>query len=139
MDRADVSKATCGDGIGPWDGPAAERMMADLRWPEGPVCPFCGAGGPWPLRIESVRRRRLKCARCRRQFSVTKDTILEGSRLPLETWIAALMLICDRPAGISVAELGQALGISHRAARNICDRLRYARGRRPLGVLLSRR
>lgn len=115
----------------------AEEFLAELRWPKGLRCPTCGETRIYSLDVAGVRRRRYKCSACRRQFSVTKGTILEGSKLSLSDWVRAVRFVCDRPAGVSVAELQQHLGISRKAAQNAFDRLRYAMLRDPLKSLLG--
>ncbi|MCB2099822.1 MAG: transposase [Rhodobacterales bacterium] len=118
---------------------ALEDLFADLRWPEGVCCPSCGAGGVYRLSLASTRRRRYKCRVCRQQFSVTKGTILEGSKLQLHHWVRALRKLCERPEGMTVAQLHKDLGISYRAAQNLFDRLDYAARRQPLAALIRDR
>ena len=129
-DRTDFSRqATTED--------QAERELARLRWPAGPVCPFCGARGTYALNLRTVNRRRYKCCSCRRQFSVTKGTILEGSKLSLGRWIRLIQLLCERDRELSVNEVSRELRVSHRTARNALDRLAYAAKREPFSVVLK--
>jgi transposase-like protein len=116
----------------------AERELAQLRWPSGPICPFCGGRDTYALNLRTVNRRRYKCCSCRRQFSVTKGTILEGSKLSLGRWILLIQLLCEHGRDLSVNEVSRELCVSHRTARNALDRLAYASRREPFSAVLKR-
>jgi hypothetical protein len=116
--------------------PTVERICLRLRWPDGPTCPFCRARAIYVLDGSRRRRSRFKCAACRRQFSVTKSTILENSRLPLEVWLDASRLLTASAEAPTVAGLERHLGIGRTAARNILARIAYAAERPALGGLL---
>ena len=114
----------------------AEALMVTLRWPDGIVCTHCGSGETYRILVASIRRWRYKCRTCRKQFSVTKGTILEGSKLTLANWVKLVYLVCQGPEGMSVADLGRELGVSYKAAQNALDRLCYAMKRPPLADLI---
>ena len=118
------------------DEERAARELARLRWPAGPVCPFCGSSDTYDLHLRTVNRRRSKCRCCRRQFSVTKGTILEGSKLPLASWIRLIQMLCEGEEEPSVSGVSNALNVSYRTAQNAFDRLVYAAKREPLATLL---
>lgn len=102
-----------------------EDRCAALRWPEGRRCPFCGGRHIWVLNIGVGQRRRYKCGGCRRQFSVFKGTMLEGSKLSADQWLATLAYLCGAQAPATIAGLARHLGIGYGAARYIFDRLDY--------------
>lgn len=112
--------------------PSIDAVFTRLRWPHGPVCPFCGTADVYALKGGRSSRPRMKCAACRRQFTVTKGTILENSRLSLDTWFRAARLLTAPGDPPSVARLEEHLGIGRTAARNLVNRLRYAARRPPL-------
>ena len=67
------------------DRDLALQFLADLRWPKGPVCPYCGS-----RTISFLKTRRIwKCATrpCRRQFSIKVGTIFEDSAIKLDKWL----------------------------------------------------
>lgn len=109
------------------ESPELIRFLEDLRWNGNPVCPHCGCPRSYRLNGPAAKGRpRLKCADCRAQFTVTSGSVLEGSRLPLATWIEALCLLTQSAEPLGVSDLRHALGISYRAAENIHLRLLYA-------------
>lgn len=93
------------------------------RWPEGFVCPGCGArdaGG-------ETRRHLWICTACGRQTSVTAGTVMHGTRLPLRTWFWAAYLVSTFHPGISAKQLQRQLGIGcHETAWAMLHKLRGA-------------
>jgi transposase-like protein len=111
----------------------ARTFLEMARWPNGPVCPHCGAEGKaYKLtpRAKSkkgshVRPGLRKCARCRREFTVTVGTIFESSRIPLHKWLHAYRLVCSSKKGVSAHHLHQVLGITYKSAWFMARRIRY--------------
>ena len=116
-----------------------EQLFSDLRWDREHVCPFCGRTDTYVLELKTVRRRRRKCRCCRRQFSVTKGTILEGSKLSLYEWRRLIQVLCDGDHDQTIASLRQHLNVSYPTLQHALDRLVYATKREPLAGILERR
>lgn len=96
--------------------------IAELRWPNGPVCPKCGHNEHYYL----ATQRRWKCKQCKKQFSVKVGTIFEDSAIPLEKWLIALWMLVNCRNGISSYEVGRALGMTQKSAWFVLHRLRLA-------------
>jgi transposase-like protein len=113
------------------DDAACAAWLGQLRWPDGFVCPKCGAAGePW-----RQSRGRLVCPACRHQGTVTAGTILEKTRTPLTTWFEAAWHMTTAKNGRSAKTLERTLGVRYRVAGTILQRFRVAMGRserRPL-------
>jgi transposase-like protein/ribosomal protein L40E len=93
-----------------------------LRWPEGFVCPRCGASGNW-----SATRGRLICRACRYQGSVTAGTIFQDTRKPLRMWFRAVWHVTSQKNGASAVSLQQVLGLgSYMTAWTWLHKLRRA-------------
>jgi transposase-like protein len=98
------------------------EFVANLRWPDGPVCPRCGA-----TEYSYLTTRRLwKCKGCKKQYSVKLGTIFEDSPLGLDKWLPAVWLIANSKNGISSHELARALGITQKSAWFMLHRIRLA-------------
>jgi len=82
--------------------------LAASRWPEGFVCPACGAGSAWVLE----RRHLWECSACHLQTSVTAGTVMHATRTPLRTWFWAAYLVATHHPGISAKQLQRQLGLS---------------------------
>jgi transposase-like protein len=97
-------------------------FVANLRWPNGPVCPRCGC-----VEYSYLTTRRLwKCKGCKKQYSVKLGTIFEDSPLGLDKWLPAVWLIANSKNGISSHELGRALGVTQKSAWFMLHRIRLA-------------
>ena len=97
---------------------ACREHLESVRWPNGPVCPHCGAG---PV---GGRPGFYRCHACEEQFSVTVDTPMHGSHLPLNVWYLAMYLILASSKGISSVKLGEHLGVGQKTAWLLGHRLR---------------
>jgi transposase-like protein len=98
------------------------EFVANLRWPNGPVCPRCGC-----VEYSYLTTRRLwKCKGCKKQYSVKLGTIFEDSPLPLSKWLPAVWLIANSKNGINSHELARALGVTQKSAWFMLHRIRLA-------------
>jgi transposase-like protein len=96
--------------------------LARLRWPGGFVCPRCAATEAWQL-----SRGLWRCASCRRETSVTAGTVFAATRLPLETWFAAVWYVTNQKLGVSALGLQRVLGLgSYETAWAMLHKLRRA-------------
>jgi transposase-like protein len=98
------------------------QFVAQLRWPDGPVCPSCGG-----TEHSYLKSRRLwKCKACKRQFSVKVGTIFEDSAIPLDKWLAAMWMIANSKNGVSSHEMARSLGITQKSGWFLLHRVRLA-------------
>ena len=117
----------------------ARELFEKARWPDGTVCPHCGArkrASKLESRPDSkrpVRRGVWQCNRCRKQFTVTVGTIFEDSHVPLQKWLLAIHLMASSREGISAHRLMRELGLgSYRTARLMVRRVRWALEQDPI-------
>ena len=89
-----------------------QEQFLQWRWPDGFICPHCGCTEHCTLKVREL----FQCNRCHHQTSLTADTILEATKLPLKTWFLAMYLLTQNKNGISIMELSRQLGISYNAA-----------------------
>jgi transposase-like protein len=104
---------------------AAAEYLEGIRWPDGPVCPHCG-NAEKHYRLKSQTRRLWKCAKCRKQFTVTIGTIFESSHVGLDKWLLAFYLLCASKKGMSAHQLHRMLGVTYKTAWFIFHRVREA-------------
>jgi transposase-like protein len=110
------------------DETKAREWLQARVWPNGPVCPHCGATGDDVTALQGkVHRPGLyQCSQCREQFTVTVKTIFERSKVPLSKWLAALFMMTASKKGVSAHQIHRSLGISYKTAWFLCHRLREA-------------
>ena len=98
------------------------QFFAQVRWPNGPVCPSCDGTEHSYLKTRQV----WKCKGCKRQFSVKVGTIFEDSPIKMKNWLVAVWLIANSKNGISSYELGRAVGLTQKSAWFVLHRIRLA-------------
>ncbi len=120
----------------------ARAMLERIRWPNGPHCPLADCGGADAYRIETKpkttynadgtvkrvvgARHLFKCKACRRQFTVTKGTIFEDSKIPLRTWIMVMYRMCSSKRGVSAHQIHREYGLTYESAWFMVHRIRWA-------------
>src|SRR5437899_2489514 len=82
-----------------WSDDQCREYLERQRWPDGPICPKCGATEPYTLTRKTTTKNSVcslyKCRKCRKQFTATVGTIFEDSHIPLSTWFASIYLMCS--------------------------------------------
>src|SRR3989304_8886822 len=84
------------------DEDSCEKRLMRLKYPNGFICKACGHSRFYRLKGSSFKRNRLlQCAACKKQHSLTANTVFHGSKLPLSKWFTALFLVTQTKKGIS--------------------------------------
>jgi transposase-like protein len=110
------------------DAEKAREYLEALRWPNGPVCPHCGALDKHLTLTGSKNYRPglYKCGHCYQQFTVTVGTVFERSKIALNVWLQAVHLMCASKKGISAKQLERMLGVTYKTAWFMAHRIREA-------------
>jgi transposase-like protein len=128
------------------DEDKAREYLEAMRWPDGPVCPKCSLVGEAGRivrkektkeqviemiragkRIRKAQKGLWKCKGCKKQFTVTVDTIFEDSHIPLHKWLLAIHLLTSSKKGMSAHQLMRNLNIGqYKSAWFMAHRIRYA-------------
>jgi transposase-like protein len=115
------------------------------RWPNGPVCPHCGnsdqtkiaALGTQAPKADSKgthgRAGLYKCYAinedkpCRKQFSVTINTVMERTHYPLNLWALAMFLMANAKKSVSARQMKRMMDApSMKTIWFLCHRIREA-------------
>jgi transposase-like protein len=120
------------------DETKAREWLEGRVWPNGPVCPHCGATDHDVTKLEGAKHRPgvYQCNQCREQFTVTVKTVFERSHVPLSKWLAALFMLTASKKGVSAHQIHRSLAISYKTAWFMMHRLREAMrtgGLEPIG------
>ncbi len=106
----------------------AEKLFASLRWTETQgkaVCPHCGC----PTCYEARRPNgvlRFRCKACRKDFSLTSGTLFAFHKMPLRTYLAAIVIFCNEVKGKSALALSRDLDVQYKTAFVLSHKLREA-------------
>lgn len=96
-----------------------------IRWAETggkPVCPDCGGTECYAYTTRKI----YKCKACRRQFSVTSNTIFADRKLPIRDYLLAIAIFVNGAKGHAALQLGRDLNISYKCAFVLSHKLREA-------------
>ena len=130
------------------DEDSAYRLLEDLRWGDRPVCPHCGSarqpyflkprhGGRATRTGRLTRRRVWKCAVCRKQFSALTGTVLQGTKIPIRTWIRVVREMAASSQGVSARDIERKYGLTAKTAWSMVYRIRDAMRREPMASMLG--
>ncbi len=106
----------------------AEVLFKRCRWPttDGePVCPKCGSIGAYECRRPN-RSLRFRCKACAADFTLTSGTLFASHKLPLQIYLAAILIFCNEVKGKSALALSRDLGIHYKSAFILGHKLREA-------------
>src|ERR1043166_8364358 len=85
-----------------------------IRWGAKPKCAYCGSTDLFDRKKDY----RNHCRKCKKNSSVTVNTMLEGTHIPLKSWLLAFTLISNAKKGVSALNLQRDLNISYPTAFN---------------------
>jgi transposase-like protein len=82
------------------------KYMEKLRWGKKPRCAYCDS-----TRLSNRNKDlRFHCKDCSKTSSVTVNTNLHNTRMPLQRWFYAVAVITDAKKGISALQLQRNIG-----------------------------
>lgn len=104
------------------DDATARAFLEQRMWGGTPVCPFCGCDKWYKLNDNKT----YKCGnnKCYKRYTVTVNTFLHGSHLPLNLWFAAMYLMSSHKKGISSHQLAKDLNITQKSSWFMLHRIR---------------
>ncbi len=104
------------------DEATAVKFIENQIWTNGAICPDCQSKRTAPRQARLGHR----CLDCRKDFTVRNNTIFENSRMPLRTWLYAMLLTQTARKGISSLQLSKELGITQKSSWFMLQRIREA-------------
>lgn len=108
------------------DNNAARAHLEAIRWPNGPVCAHCNSEHVKKLEGKSTRPGVYWCNSCTQPFTVTVNTVMERSKIPLAKWVLGFHLMAASKKGVSSHQLHRMLGITYKSAWFLSMRIREA-------------
>lgn len=98
----------------------ALEYFESIRWANGVFCPYCNCTNITKRYADG----RHNCRDCRKGFSVTTNTHLHNTRLPMQKWLFAFAIISDAKKGLSSLQLQRNLGVSYQTAFDMAHTIR---------------
>ena len=107
----------------------AYQWFYRARWGAGkPTCPFCGVLDAYSMVRNGKRMNRFRCRDkdCRREFTVTSQTIFSDHKLPFRKLLAVMALFVHDVKGKAALVICRQVGITYRSAWALLMKLREA-------------
>lgn len=98
------------------------EYLHKIKWPDGFECPVCGCRHGYTLK----NRRQYQCANCHHQTSLTANTVMHRTHLPLTKWFWAIYLVACDKRGIFALALAGKIEVCYETAWNMLRRIRAA-------------
>lgn len=103
------------------DEQTCRNYLFSIRWPRGFICTKCGE-----MRYSVIKTRNVyECINCKTQTSLTSNTLMHRTKLPLRYWMVALYWVASGRR-CSARRLGNTLKLQYRTARRLLNKIRYA-------------
>jgi len=108
------------------DDATCAAYLEKVRWPEGFVCNYCGSNRE-PNRFPNRSSVVLRCRNCKRDTSLTANTVMQGTHTPISIWFWAAYLVSSQTPGVSAVQFQRQLGLKrYETAFQILHKLRVA-------------
>lgn len=98
-------------------------LLEEVRWRGLPTCPYCKS----KKQTSSKTQKRYHCNTCNTSYSVTVGTFLGNTKLDLQKWFKAILLITGSQKEISSRELANEINVTKDTALLMIQRFRKAR------------
>lgn len=108
------------------DDAACAAHLEKVRWPDGFVCQHCRWHGE-PCRFPNRSSVVLRCRSCKRDTSLTANTIMQRTHTPISIWFWAAYIVSSQTPGMSAVQFQRQLGLKrYETAFQILHKLRVA-------------
>ena len=119
------------------DQAACIEHLERVRFGDEPFCPLCGMVGEVARKADSDRIGRWNCHSCKSSFNVLSGTIFQKTKLPLQDWFFAIGLVMHAKKSLSSHQLARDLGMNHKSAWYMQQRIRAEMARKEGFLLLQ--
>jgi DNA-directed RNA polymerase subunit RPC12/RpoP len=110
-----------------------EEYLISVQYPNGFICPKCGNTHYGWIH----RRKGIQCTSCSHQVSLTANTVMHGSHIPLRKWLLAIFLITHDKRGCSAMTLAHEVKVTRKSAAYLLQRLRSVMALEAIGEKLD--
>ena len=115
------------------------EYLEDIRWKDSPQCPHCESESVYKRTHETETGRigRWNCQNCKATFKVTCGTVFEGTKIALQKWFVAIVLIMNAKKSLSSHQLGRDLKLNQKSAWYIMTRVRTEMAEKVNAIILQ--
>ena len=98
-------------------------LLEGIRYKEVAFCPYC-ASTHVARKAEHGRIGRWNCHDCYSSFNVLQGTLFQGTKVPLQKWFLAIVLITNAKKSLSSHQLARHLSLNQKTAWYMMTRIR---------------
>ena len=103
--------------------------LEKISWGNKPQCPYCESENVARKR-ENDKRGRWNCHLCKSSFNVLAKTMFQGTKIPLQKWFIAIVLVANAKKSLSSCQLGRDIDLNQRSAWYMMQRIRTEMARK---------
>ena len=109
---------------------ACIAYLERLKWQGAPECPHCESPEIRKRKETEIGRiGRWNCHECKTTFKVTQGTVFQGTKIPLQKWFVAILLMAHAKKSLSSCQLARDLGLKQKAAWSLMMKIRAEMGK----------
>lgn len=105
------------------DHESALAHLEDVRWHGSPLCPYCESEHVSRHASPDRSTPRWQCRDCQSAFSATAGTLFQNSRLPLNTWFVAIVILFGETKVKTAARMSRILNVPYKTAWSLKKRI----------------
>ena len=99
------------------------EFLEGIRYKDGAYCPYF-ASTHVAKKKEKKKIGRWNCHDCYSSFRVTQGTLFQGTRIPLQKWFLAIVLMANAKKSLSSCQLARDLDMNQKSAWYMMVRIR---------------
>ncbi len=104
----------------------AIKVFEQIRWKKrNTQCPYCKSNN---IREGIHQKQPYRCKDCRKRFTVKTGTIMQASKISVQSWLYTMYLIKINKKGIASLQLSRELGITQKSAWYMLQKVRECYG-----------
>ena len=93
------------------------EFLESIRYKDGAFCPYCASTNV-AKKKEKDKMGRWNCHDCYSSFRVTQGTLFQGTKIPLQKWFLAIVLIANAKKSLSSCQLARDLAMNQKSSGN---------------------
>ena len=105
------------------------KFLENIRFKEGAYCPLCGSVHV-ARKTEKKHIGRWNCHDCKSSFKVVRGTMFHGTKIPLQKWFLAIVLMANAKKSLSSCQLARDLAMNQKSAWFMMQRIRVEMARK---------
>ncbi len=99
------------------------EFLEDIRFKDGAYCPHCGSTHV-AKKHEKNHTGRWNCHDCKSSFKVVQGTVFHGTKIALQKWFLAIMLMANAKKSLSSCQLARDINVTQQSTLFMMHRIR---------------